>query len=442
MKTVLLSCLLTLFSVSFSQAQSTADLSGTWYVNGNTGSPAYIIQNEQNITIIFNNTYSIATFTSSNQIYAAQWKAYGNISADGNTLTWTNQVWARANINYPNIAGTWMVNGVSITISKNGKYLEFIMPNGRSKGYFYSATGIYATGWNTYAIYDDASKSLKWDNQTWVNSSSSAISSGSGGSTSSSSIKIGRKELSAFFYAMTALGTTWARPVYEPGAMSARTISDLRAALSIVTPTLNLFPCIAFDRNRITSFSANLGSLTGTQASQVSEGIIKELQVAVRNAGINCDRGFNLEQLFIGGIHLGAAQAHASSRICQPVPMPAATASTISAHITTAFNAMSTLTLCLPDLQMSSFSGVPLGSMISAEPHNFIVGIITQTLWAVALTDCTCTCTGTAVTNPGTTCDQECDKWCKQQGKAGGKFNGICLLGVMSGGTHPDCLCW
>lgn len=91
---------------------------------------------------------------------------------------------------------------------------------------------------------------------------------------------------------------------------------------------------------------------------------------------------------------------------------------------------------------MSSFSGVPLGSMISAEPHNFIVGIITQTLWAVALTDCTCTCTGTAVTNPGTTCDQECDKWCKQQGKAGGKFNGICLLGVMSGGTHPDCLCW
>lgn len=185
-----------------------------------------------------------------------------------------------------------------------------------------------------------------------------------------------------------------------------------------------------------------MGSITGAQASRESRQIIVDLQVAVRNANITCENGVNLEQLFIGGIHLGAAQAHASSRICQPVPMPAAIASTISAHLTTAHDALVTLLPCMPNLQPGAFATVPLGSMNSAEPHTFIVGIITETLWAVALTDCCCTCTGGAAANPGTTCDQECHKWCQAQGKSGGKFNGICLLGVMSGGAKPDCTCW
>jgi hypothetical protein len=56
--------------------------------------------------------------------------------------------------------------------------------------------------------------------------------------------------------------------MYEPGAMSARTIADLRGAFSLVVPTLNLFPCIVFDRNRITTLSANLAGITGAQAAR------------------------------------------------------------------------------------------------------------------------------------------------------------------------------
>ncbi|MBN8721070.1 MAG: hypothetical protein J0H85_16595 [Sediminibacterium magnilacihabitans] len=437
----LFSCLLFL-ALPFAtlKAQNYPDLSGTWYQNGNSNYPAYIIQNGQNLTFIFSNTTSTVTFTSVNQVYANTWKAAANISADGNTLTWSDQTWTRAVINYPNIAGTWYVNGSPVTITQNGKMLEFTMAGGKSKGYFYSTQGIYATEWNTYATYDAGTQSLKWNNQTWTIAGGATVSGSNTGTAGTT--KICRRELSAFFYAMTALGTTWARPIYEPGAMSARTIADLRGALSLVVPTLNLFPCIVFDRNRITNLSNSLGSITGTQASQESHQIIIDLQVAVRNAGITCDRGLNLEMLFIGGIHLGAAQAHASSRICQPVPMPANIASTISAHLTTAHDALATLLPCMPDLQLGAFSTVPLGSMNSVEPHTFIVGIITETLWAVTLTDCCCTCTGNASVNPGTTCDQECHKWCREHGKSGGKFNGICLLGVMSGGTQPDCQCW
>jgi hypothetical protein len=333
------------------------------------------------------------------------------------------------------------VNGSPITVTQNGKNLEFIMTNGRSKGYFYSTNAIYASDWNTYAAYDPNTRSLKWDNQSWTSTTTSSTG-GSGNTGTAASARICRKELSAFFYAMTALGTTWARPMYEPGAMSARTIADLRGAFSIVVPTLNLFPCIIFDRNRITSLSAGLAGMTGTQAARETERLILDLQVAVRKAAITCNSGFNLEQLYIAGIHLGAAQAHASSRICQAVPMPANIAAVITNHLTTAHNALVTLTACVPDQQLGSFALVPLGSMNSVEPHTFIVGLITQTLWAVTLTECCCTCTGVASTAPGSSCDQVCHKWCREQGKAGGKFNGICLLGVMSGGTKPDCECW
>jgi hypothetical protein len=421
------------------------DISGTWYQNGNSSAPAYIIQNGANLTIFVGSNSSTASFTSSSQVYAATWKAYATVSSDGNTIKWTDQTWTRADFSYPSIAGSWTVNGSTITITQNGRYLEFIMPNGRSKGYFYAANAIYASDWNTYASYDPNTKSLKWTNQTWTASSnvSGTNTSGTSNTGATGNGKVCRKELSMFFYAMDALGTTWARPVYEPGMMSARTIEDLRAAFSIITPTLNLFPCIVFDRNRITNLSASLNSITGAQASRASEQIIHDLQLAVRNAAITCDKNFNLEQLFIAGVNLGAAQAHASSRMCQPVPMPMALQSTISAHLSAAATALSTLTACMPELNLAAFATVPLGSMNSTEPHTFIVGLITETLWAVTLTNCCCTCGGsTTGTTGGTNCDQECDKWCKQQGKNGGKFNGICLLGVMSGGTQPDCQCW
>ena len=144
----------------------------------------------------------------------------------------------------------------------------------------------------------------------------------------------------------------------------------------------------------------------------------------------------------MAGIHLGAAQAHSSTRICQPVPMPVNLQNAISAHLTTASNALSTTVACFPDLQLANFGAVPLASMNSSEPHNFIVGLITQTLWAVTLTDCCCLCEGVATPSTGSTCDDKCDKWCKQQGKNGGKFNGLCLLGIPSGTSSTECQCW
>jgi hypothetical protein len=429
--------------INSAKAQNYTDVSGTWYSNGNTNSPAYIIQNGQNITIFLGSNTTQATFSKPNQLYASTWNAYANISGDGNTLTWTDQTWQRANLTYPNVAGTWNVNGYPVAVTQNGKQLQFSIGNNISKGYFYSTTGIYAIEWNTYANYDAATKSIKWSDQTWTASGTTNNTGGTGTTSTGNQTKLCRKELSAFFYAMTALGTTWARPMYEPGAMAGRTISDLQGALGLAEATLSIFPCIAFDRTRITRLSGSLGSMTGTQASRESEQIIKDLQVAVRTATIQCDRNFNLEQLFISGIHLGAAQAHASSRICQAVPMPANIQSVIANHLSTAQNALSTLTGCMPDLQLGAFANVPLGSMNSVEPHTHIVGIITETLWAVTLTECCCICSANnTTTTPGSTCDQECDKWCKQQGKRGGKFNGICLLGVMSGGTQPDCQCW
>jgi hypothetical protein len=435
-------CCLVLLSVLALKAQNYPDLSGTWYQSGNSTYPLYIIQNGQYLSLIVGNNSSTASFTSASQLYANTWKTSAQISADRNTLTWSNQTWSRANISYPQIAGTWYVSGSPITVTQNGKYIEVVMASGRSKGYFYSANGIYATDWNAYATFDAATKTLKWDNQSWTmtGGSSTGTSSGTG---STSTTRICRKELSAFFYAMTALGTTWARPVYEPGAMSARTIADLRGALSLVTSILTIFPCVVFDRSRVPNFSTGLSGMTGAQASATARQIILELQLAVRNAGITCDNGLSLENLFIGGIHLGAAQAHASSRLCQPVPMPAGIASAIAAHLTTAHDALATLLPCMPEMPLGTFATVPLSSMNSTEPHTFVAGLITQTLWAVTLTNCCCTCTGVAANpNPGSNCDQACHKWCREHGKSGGKFNGICLLGVMSGGTQPDCECW
>src|SRR5258705_3244662 len=85
--------------LSFNLKAQYPDLSGTWYQNGNSNSPAYIIQNGQYLTLIVGNNSSTGTFTSTGQVYATTWNTYATISADRNTLAWSNQTWARANFN-------------------------------------------------------------------------------------------------------------------------------------------------------------------------------------------------------------------------------------------------------------------------------------------------------------------------------------------------------
>jgi hypothetical protein len=422
--------------LSFSQQYP--DISGTYYQNGNSAQIAYVIQNGKNITFQLGQSTSVGYFYTASQVYASTWNTYATISADLNTLTWTNQTWNRVPLSPPNISGNWyQSNNTSypVTITQNGKNLEFRTSNGSSKGYFYTNDRIYAIEWNTYATYEASTRSIKWNNQTWTAATTQQP------TTNTGTTKACRKELSVFFYAMDALGTTWVRPIFEPGMMAARTISDLQAAFSAADAGLSLFPCINFDRSRITRLSGSLNSLTGAQASKESEKIILDVQLAIRNAAISCSNGMSIEQLFIMGIHLGAAQAYASSRLCQPVPMPANIQSVITSHLQTARAAAATLTACMPDLNLNIFNNVPLASMNSTEPHTFIVGIITQTLWAVTLTDCCCTCQGTAA--QGTSCNDACQAWCKQHGYANGQYTGICLLGVTSGSVgQSDCKCW
>src|SRR6266481_4734361 len=106
MRSILLCCLLLVIAPGV-KAQNYPDISGTWYQNGNSSYPAYIIQNGQYLSFVFANSSTTATFTSANQVYTNTWKTSATISADGNTLTWSNQTWTRANFSYPTIAGTW-----------------------------------------------------------------------------------------------------------------------------------------------------------------------------------------------------------------------------------------------------------------------------------------------------------------------------------------------
>jgi hypothetical protein len=159
MRSLLVSCLLLVLTPVLN-AQNYPDLSGTWYQNGNSSSPAYIIQNGQYLSFVFSNTSTTASFTSANQVYATQWKTYASISADGNTLTWSNQTWTRANLNYPNIAGTWYVK--RLTHNCNPKRKEPGVHHGQwqvERDISMLTNAIYASDWNTYAAYDPNTRS-------------------------------------------------------------------------------------------------------------------------------------------------------------------------------------------------------------------------------------------------------------------------------------------
>jgi hypothetical protein len=427
-------------------AQTYPNLAGTWYVNGDANIPARITQNVQYLTFSYSNLSSSGYFTTtSNQLYATEWKTYATLSPDGNTITWNNQYWTRATSSaYPDLSGKWYVNGDGaqpVQITQNGQNLNFSSGAGSSAGYFQSANQVYAKSWNTYANISSDRQTITWGNQTWTRKTTTSNQQGV-------NKRYCRFELSTFYYASQSLGAVWGRTGTEPVMPTAQAITAMQAHLDLARATLADYQtCIQNDLNKLSTLRSQLASMSSAQIRQSIETIIIELQTAITNAPWVCDNGVSPIAIYVGGVHLGAAQAWASAQQCRPAPMPAAIAGVIRGHLNTAQTALTPYTACLRGTRadgvtrilafdFSVFGMVPLASPNSVEAHTFIVGIETQLLWAIALSDCCCSCTGRGTVTGGSACDTGCETYCKQKGFAHGRYNGKapCLLGVVSDG--------
>ncbi len=443
---------LLLFAMSLTiNAQTYPNLAGTWYVNGDVNIPAQITQNVQYLTFSYSNLSANGYFTTvSNQLYATEWKAYATVSPDGNTITWSNQYWTRATSSaYPDLSGRWYVNsdGSQVAqITQTGQSLNFSTSAGSSEGYFYSASQVYAKTWNAYANISSDRQTITWSNQTWTRKTTTPNQQGV-------SKRYCRFELSSFYYASQALGAVWGRSATEPVMPTAEAITAMQAHLGLARSTFADYEsCIQYDLNKISTLRSQLYSMSSDQIRQNVETIIKELQTAIAGAAFVCDNGVSPIAIYVAGVHLGAAQAWASAQQCRVAPMPAVIAGVINNHLNTARDALKPYTACLQATKadgitkilafdFSVFGMVPLTSSNSIAAHTFIVGIESQLLWAIALSDCCCSCTGSGTGTGGSACDTGCETYCQQKGFKHGRYNGKtpCLLGVPSEG---GCDCW
>ncbi|MBC7885273.1 MAG: hypothetical protein H7X99_07345 [Saprospiraceae bacterium] len=197
-----------------------------------------------------------------------------------------------------------------------------------------------------------------------------------------------RRALSTFYAGMGGLGSAWGRTPYEPTNMTPEGVAAMQGVLGNAIAALDAINnCISYDINKLRSLIQRLPMLTNVQAEQEIQAIIKELQALFLLLKSDC-----LLSLFGTGVHMGAAQAHAASRICQPAPMPMALQTVIRNHLNTASDQFSRFLSCAPGFPLSQFSGVPLNSSNSVEPHNHIMGVHTSLIWSISLTDCCCSC--------------------------------------------------
>ncbi|RYU93403.1 hypothetical protein [Emticicia agri] len=426
-------CIIGTLSLQISIAQTS--LSGTWYINGKTDQRASISQNGNSIVFAISGSSSNGYFTNNYTLYAKEWNTSAVLTTDGQAILWNNQLWTKSPFSgFPNISGSWSVNGQGAYTIEQDNIFFFINFQGKKvSGYFTGATSILVPEWNnTTATLSANGSQLTWNNQVWTKTGTSGPVV-AGGITK----KLCRGELSTFYYASQSLGTVWGRAATEPGRLSAEAIAACDAALVLLNATLEMMGCIVFDRNRITGLRSMLPSASSQQIVQQTEGIIRDLQAVVQSLRLSCDNGVSMLSLYVGGVHLGAAQAWASSQQCRAVPMPANIQSVIANHLTTASNALAPYARCIPQFNFGGFSMVTLGSMNSILPHTQITGIETQLLWAIALSDCCCTCSpGQTVTDvgQGSACDAECQKYCQSIGKRSGRYIGSapCLMGVVS----------
>lgn len=427
-------CIVSILSLQTTLAQTS--LSGNWYINGRADQRATISQNGNNLIFTISNSSSNGYFTNNYTLYAKDWNTQAVLTTDSQAILWNNQLWTRnPSSGYPSIHGNWSVNGQgAYTIEQDNLFFFINFQGKKIAGYFTGAASLLVPEWSNATANISANGSqLTWSNQVWTKTGTSGPIV-TGGTTK----KLCRGELSTFYYASQLLGTVWGRAATEPGRLSADAIAACDVSLATVNSTLEFMGCIVFDRNRITNLRGILSTASSQQIVQQTEGIIRDLQAVVQNLRMSCDNGVHILSLYVGGVHLGAAQAWASSRQCQVVPIPAAIQSVIANHLTTASNALSPYSRCIPQFNFGGFSMVTLGSMNSILPHTQITGIETQLLWAIALSDCCCTCspgqTVTDTTGGGSACDADCQKYCQSLGKQSGRFNGSapCLMGVVS----------
>ncbi len=202
------------------------------------------------------------------------------------------------------------------------------------------------------------------------------------------SAKLCRNELSTFYAGMNSLGLCWGRLGSE--IFSSTVISAVQTTLPNAIAAIQTVPCLDFDINKIREYSSRLPSLTQVQAVDEIDRLIKEIQGSVARANVQCDNGGSLMSLFIAGIHLGAAQAIANSFVCRMIPPEWQT--NINNHLVTARDGLAGFSACIPSFNFSVFGMVPVNAGNAYEPVTFIIGIHTQVLWTVSLTNCCCYC--------------------------------------------------
>lgn len=449
---LLLICFINAITISL-HAQSYPDISGTWFINNDPQLKAEVVQNGQYLTFTVPGGTSKGYFHTGNQIFASEWNTYAALATDGNTLTWDNQTWRRAGSGaYPDISGVWYINGDKAQvgqITQSGQTLSFKMGSTSAEGYFTAIDQLFAPAWNAYANVSADRQTITWGNQIWKRSATTVI-------PSTASGRFCRLELSTFYYAAQSLGAVWGRSGTEPAMPTPEALAAMEAHLLLaINSYLEYQNCLGTDLIKLNTLRNQLRSLPSAQITRDIEIVINELQAQIINAPFNCDYNVDPIALFVGGVHLGAAQAWASAQQCRMAPMPAAIATVISNHLNTAQTALTPYAKCLEGLKadkttsvlafdFGSFARVPLASANSIEAHTFIVGIETQLLWAIGLSDCCCNCNQNAPVTGTSACDATCRAHCIQKGFQNGRFNGktVCLLGVVSGGNDEGCDCW
>ena len=435
-------------------ARAQTQIGGTWYANGRADQVCTITQNGNNLVFIKGNGRSNGYFTNASALFATDWNTAATLTVGATGILWDNQIWTRNPYSgYVSLQGNWGTAAQpqeQYLIEQDNTGLLITFQGKKVLGYFTSGTMITVPEWNNAIANVSADgATLSWSNQVWTKKTTNTptippttSTNGNQGTTQ----KLCRKELSVFYYAAQALGSAWGRMGTESPMLSAEAVAACDAHLSLLDATLGVIQCIVFDRGRIRNLRGRLSSTSTQQLVVEIESIIKDLQVVIQNLRLSCDNNVSLSSLYVGGIHLGAAQAWASSRQCMPTPMPVAIQTVIQNHLTTASTALTPYAACIPNFDFSGFGRVMLGSLNSILPHTQIVGMETQLLWAIALSDCCCTCSPGQNATPTTTsaCDDECVRYCKSIGKQYGRFNGKtpCLLGVVSGGTSNGCDCW
>jgi hypothetical protein len=209
---------------------------------------------------------------------------------------------------------------------------------------------------------------------------------------------LGDVELSTFYAGMGGLGSAWGRAASEPaGVLDPGAVADMQAVIGNAKAALtqvNMIPCVRWDVGEIDRLIASLPGMTNTAAVTAIVAVIQDLQLAFANTLLEGCGVNTLRSLYLTGIHIGAAQAWASSRMLRPTPMPGDIQRTIMDHLRIAETSFSEFRSCVPNFPMTSITNVPVGSMLSVEPHISVIMVHTNILWNIALTKCCCVCKG------------------------------------------------